>query len=53
MPASAQISLIEAPWKPERTKQRSAASRIAALRSVRCTVSIRGMETGVLGAGSS
>ena len=33
MPASAQISCMEAPWKPERTKQRWAAARISARRS--------------------
>ena len=33
MPASAQMSCIEARWKPERTKQRWAAARISARRS--------------------
>src|SRR5215510_7566692 len=33
MPASAQMSCIEAPWNPDRTKQRWAAARISARRS--------------------
>src|SRR5712692_1323425 len=33
MAASAQMSCMEAPWNPERTKQRWAAARISARRS--------------------
>jgi hypothetical protein len=33
MPASWQMSCIDAPWKPERTKQRWAAARISDRRS--------------------
>src|ERR1700704_2322347 len=46
MPAAAQMSCIDAPWKPERTKQRWAAARISSRRSD-CSWALARRMTGV------